>query len=102
MDKGSINFASPEAGGVSSGAVIQDGRYTIPVENGLPPGKYLVRIYASAKQPATEVPKVPGPAGPAGHPGQRIAAAYNEESTLFVEVPKGESACSFDFDVKSK
>jgi len=46
---GSISFDSvPEASDkISSGAVIKDGKYSIERDQGLAPGDYIVRLYAS-------------------------------------------------------
>ena len=44
VPNGSIGFEPLVAGGVGSGAVITDGKYSIDKKDGLPPGKYRVRI----------------------------------------------------------
>lgn len=44
VPNGSIGFEPLVSGGVGSGAVITDGKYSIAKQDGLPPGKYRVRI----------------------------------------------------------
>ena len=44
IPNGSVSFEPLSTGGVGSGAVISDGKYSISKADGLPPGKYLVRI----------------------------------------------------------
>lgn len=45
VEQGSIEFSSVH---FQSGATIDAGRFSIPSERGLPPGEYLVRLYASS------------------------------------------------------
>jgi hypothetical protein len=98
LDKGSISFTSPDANGVSSGSTIENGMYQIPVDHGLPPGKYIVRILAATAASASQATAAgpPGPGAPIAP--QRVAAKYNQDSKLTVEVPKD----SMDFNVTSK
>src|SRR5690349_12411989 len=53
VETGTIEFA-PAAGGVGSGAKIVSGSYAIEEQKGLPPGKYLVRIYAPLLPPSAK------------------------------------------------
>jgi len=55
--EGTIEF-SPVAEGTGSGAMIEDGKFTIPAQKGLPPGEYIVRI--SASNPDAEQVRLPG------------------------------------------
>lgn len=101
LDRGAIAFGTMEPDGVSSGAVIQDGVYSISELKGLPPGKYLVRINsvalpANVKTNATV--SAPGPSFEVG--AERIAPAYNAKSTTVIEVLQGQKN-TFDFQVKS-
>ncbi len=59
LASGLVEFTSVEATGISSGATITDGKYSIPVAKGLPPGDYLVRI-SSAGAETEEAPEMPG------------------------------------------
>jgi hypothetical protein len=101
LDQGAIYFAPQSANGVSSGAVVKDGYYSISAEKGLPPGKYQVKIMSTLPNPNDRKPEVPG-SGSIGLPGiSRIAAKYNSLSKITVEVVFGQEA-RFDFDTKSK
>lgn len=92
VDGGHIQFASLTANRAStSGAVIHKGRYSIPAENGLAPGKYRVRIYWPEK--------IVFKPGPNPLPKERIPAKYNVGSELTVEVQQGRSN-NFDFAVE--
>ena len=99
LASGLIQFEPFEGDGLTSGAVIEAGRYEIPGRRGLPPGRYRVRIQAMTEAP----PPVPG-----GAPGEvflppgkdLIPARYNAASELSVEiVPAGDSRQ--DFQLKS-
>lgn len=44
VPNGSVSFEPLDPGGVGSGAVITSGEYSIAKKDGLPPGKYLVKL----------------------------------------------------------
>lgn len=100
LDRGTIEFVPQQAGGVGSGTVIADGSYSIKADKGLPPGKYLVRLYsAEAAQPTGE-PQPPGPSNVV--PGkERIPPQYNVKSDQVVEVVAGADN-RFDFNIPTK
>ena len=87
---------------VSSGTLIKDGVYTIPMAKGLPPGKYLVRISSAAPNPAAKKAGADDDVGGMGPPPgiERIAPEYNVRSQTIVEVAPGRAA-HFDFHTKS-
>ena len=98
LDAGSINFEPQQAGGVASGAVIAEGSYNIPAHQGLPPGRYLVRINASQSAPAAIAQLPPGAPEPPGI--ERIPPDFNAQSQHFVEV--GQDTNQFDFAIETQ
>jgi hypothetical protein len=90
-----IVFAPAEEQATFSGGPIKDGRYVVPAENGLAPGKYTVRISSTeGGGPATgglsDAPEVEAQ--------QRIPPQFNVQSTLTAEVQaSGENR--FDFQI---
>jgi hypothetical protein len=100
LAKGNIQFQSDQPSGPTTGAVIAAGKFSIPTEKGLPPGKYRVRIFAT--KPGT------GEATPGTMPGEPIPPAeemippeYNSQSENFVDVTeKGPN--DFKFEVVTK
>ena len=100
LDHGNIRFL-PQADtkGVSSGAIIRDGRYSIEQLKGLPPGTYLVRIY-SAEVKTESTPRDPNnPVRPVGH--ERIPPDYNTNSKHTITVTDG-GENRFDYDIRSR
>ncbi len=97
LDHGTIEFSPHrQQGGIGSGALIDNGRYAIHAKKGLPPGKYLVRLF-SVEKPVDSFATEPGPG--IGKPGKdRIPARYNVHSDIVVEVTDSGSN-KFDFDV---
>jgi hypothetical protein len=103
LDQGIIEFipvGSPtEAGDAAtkSGAAISNGKYSIPRETGLVPGKYKV-IISSGDGVNIENPEEPP--GPTGNyvSRERIPAEYNAESKQEVTVAAG-GANQFNFDI---
>lgn len=96
LDQGMIIFSPAEGQGTLSGGPIKDGRYTVPAESGLAPGKYTVRISSTeGGGPSTgglrdDVPEVEAK--------ERIPAQYNVQTTLTAEVKEsGEN--KFDYDI---
>ena len=100
LAQGNIEFAPEQAGGVSSGAAVQQGRYDIPTLKGLPPGTYRVRIFASQ---ASSAPRTPEEATlPSEHwPGKELVASrFNTASELTAQVVD-EGHNEFNFAVSS-
>ena len=97
LEHGSIQFLTTSGPpGPASGAVIKDGRYTIPREQGLEPGVYRVVISSTV-----EVKKLPP--GWTGSPPteERLPSAYSSatKGTITIEVtPDGSH--EFDFSIE--
>jgi len=100
LDQGSILFSPDQPGGVSSGAEIVDGQYAIPAHQGLTPGEYTVRIYATDATAEAVEPTLPGP-GIKTQP-ERIPSQYNIRSKLKLTVAESDKAATFDLDIESK
>ena len=100
LDSGVVEFSPQGQGTQTGGAVVQAGRYAIGRSQGLPPGKYLVRLYAATTS-AQAAPS--GPPGPSqGPPAQeRIPASWNSQSNHVVEVVK-KGKNTFDFTVQTQ
>jgi hypothetical protein len=101
LASGSIQF-EPDAGNQgtlqSGGVMIAAGRYELPKEKGLLPGKYKVRVFSPSESPASgDEATAPGPL-PAP-PRERIPKKYNVATTLTAEV-RADSANVFDFELK--
>jgi len=87
LAEGTISFASkamtPE---IFSGALIKEGRFTVPAQAGLLPGAYVVRI--SAPQGGTVAAEaVPGVSGPPAK--DLVPPEYNAASKLEFQVQPG-------------
>jgi hypothetical protein len=98
VEDGIINFAPADGQGTGDGAQIVKGKYRIPKEKGLSPGKYRVAIYAGngTSGAGNASPDSPNAGLPASQ--ERIPPAYNEKSTIIKEVTKG-GPNKFDFDI---
>jgi hypothetical protein len=98
VDDGVIQFAPLDGQGTGDGSRIVKGKYRIPKEKGLSPGKYRVSIYAGDGRSGA------GNASPdspyAGQrPGQeRVPPEYNEKSDVVKEVTKA-GPNQFDFNI---
>jgi hypothetical protein len=96
---GSIQFQPASAQeSVVAGAIITDGKYSIPRDQGLVPGTYSVSI--SSVESSSPPPGPPGPSGPPSQgPQDLVPAKYNTQSTLTVKVEPG-NAKPFDFALR--
>ena len=101
VPNGSVSFEPLSTGGVGSGAVITNGKYSISNADGLPPGKYLVRITGDdGKNFGVSVGKMPGDEEmPAKK--QLVPANWNSNSKEEIEV-KQDGPVMFDFAIDSK
>ncbi|MGN6136482.1 MAG: carboxypeptidase-like regulatory domain-containing protein [Aureliella sp.] len=101
VPNGSVGFEPLVSGGVGSGAVITDGKYAIGKDDGLPPGKYRVRItgdegenfgVSEGKMPGDEI-----------MPPRKslVPASWNSGSKQEIEV-KDDGPFEFDFAIDTK
>jgi len=99
VDYGSIQFSPEDAmRGVSSGAMIADGKYQITASQGLPPGSYRVMISSPDR---SKQEKVEGPPGDERSLAvERIPKKYNLQTTLQIEVQKGRGSHQANFELK--
>jgi hypothetical protein len=101
LDDGQILFGPLDSQvGTSGGAGIKNGRYEIPREHGLKPGKYLVRITAGdGKTPQLGDEEAAAPGGSTNIISvDRIPAEWNINSDKQVEV-KADGSNEFNFDI---
>ena len=97
LEYGTIEFV-PATKEITSfqGAPITDGKFSIPADKGLMPGKYMVRV-SSAEKTAQPSESIPGVAPPPAK--DRIPPEYNENTKLTAEVTeKGPN--TFDFKIQ--
>jgi hypothetical protein len=102
LDSGLITF-QPDGAEVAtqSGASIVQGKYTIPREQGLVPGKYKVSITAVGNTPEKQVDTTSNnnmPGMPPVPAKEVIPSAYNSGSLLSAEVKAG-SKNEFNFNL---
>ncbi len=100
LETGVVEFSPEDKDGRTGGATVTSGRYAIEQSQGLPPGKYRVRIYAATN---SSNPVSDGPPGIAqGPPAQEcIPASWNSQSQHIVEVlAKGHN--TFEFTVQTQ
>jgi hypothetical protein len=94
LAQGNVDFLPLDGTGTQSTARISaDGRFELPRDRGLSPGRYTVRIYSVI---GTEFDKN----GFVTSPGKSLVGPeYNDRSTLTVDVTK-ETAGDLSFDLK--
>lgn len=86
LDRGSIEFHPLEPSGVLTGGMVSNGKFDIPAEQGPKPGKYQVRVFASGETLAADPDVPPGPENDTQVSAERVAAKFNVNSELEVEV----------------
>jgi hypothetical protein len=99
VDYGAIQFipADPQHG-VSSGGMIDSGKYRLKLADGLPPGSYQVMI-SSPDRGKQE--KVEGPPGDERTLAvERIPKKYNLQTTLKLEVSRAGGSQVANFELK--
>jgi hypothetical protein len=97
LDNGSITFEPVDLNrGVGGGSNIVDGKYSLPEEQGLPPGKYVVRIMSADASQTEPVEEMPGEA-PKTLAKERIPPHWNIQSAQQIEVSaEGDNVHNFD------
>ena len=98
LDQGTITFNTDSTPPTTAGgARIDNGRYSLPAEMGLEPGKYRVQISSVEGVSVTPEEYAAGKVVPP--PKERLAPQYNVQSTLTIEVTK-DGKNQFDFNVE--
>ena len=101
LGNGTIQFSPLDKDGLASGSAIVEGKYRIPREKGLPPGKYTVRVSAADPSSAVPRPSGHGPGSEAPPLKERVPEKYNSRSELRAEVKSG-GGNSLDFSLSSR
>jgi hypothetical protein len=99
LDNGTVSFSPLDPKGLAGGSVIADGKYLIPRQKGLPPGKYTVRISSADRKSGDSraTPRAPGESPPPLK--ELLPERYNFKSELSVEVKSG-GANTFNFELR--
>jgi hypothetical protein len=98
VEDGIIQFAPLDGQGTGDGAQIVNGKYRIPVEKGLAPGKYRVSIYAGDGRSGAGDASPDSPYAGTKPGKERVPANYTERSDLVREVTAG-GPNKFDFNI---
>src|SRR5688572_12637739 len=99
VDYGAITFLPEDMQrGVSSGGMIEAGKYSITQAQGLPPGSYQVMISSPDRSQQTKVEEMPGDVRTLA--AERIPKKYNLQTTLKIDVPKARGTHQADFELK--
>jgi hypothetical protein len=100
LPKGAIEFHPISEGGVQSGDLIENGRYSIPADQGATPGEYRVVIYDTYETPPLPPGHMPGDDIPPP-PKPKVPPEWNSKSQQKIEVKK-EGPFKFDFNIVTK
>jgi hypothetical protein len=98
VQDGIIHFTPLDGQETGDGAQILKGKYRIPKDKGLSPGKYKVAIYAGDGRSGAGDASPDSPHAGAQPLSERIPPEYNQESRIVKEVTKG-GPNKFDFDI---
>jgi len=100
---GYISFEPTEGQRTGSGAVVSEGKYSIPQDHGLPEGKFRVVVHAAAPGTGETAPAGAAPGPALASPKELIPPEWNEASKHMVEVKKqGPSVFPIEITTKGK
>jgi hypothetical protein len=100
LDQGTIQFEPLDDKGIASGGLIQDGKFAIAREAGLPAGQYRLMIFAPEKVAAIQ-DAMPGDTMNAPLAKERIPAKYNTQSRETIDVSDSKKN-HFVFDIPAQ
>jgi hypothetical protein len=101
LAKGEIRFQPSEGQPTSGGSVVREGKFSIPRDMGLVPGKYRVEINAPVPGTGGKVDEKALPGEPLPKPQELIPKEWNTASNQFIDV-KQSGPFTFTFDVATK
>lgn len=93
---GQISFLPEGATASAGGAPINDGKFSVPAQRGLFPGKYKVSI-SSTSSGDVKTPEMPGVSDK--QTKETLPARYNAKTELTAEIPAG-GKHDLNFDLK--
>ncbi len=104
LQRGNVGFQPVEKSSpTSGGAVVADGKYSVPRDKGLPTGKYRVVINAPKPGTGADVAKGAMPGETPSPPEELIPPDWNTNSEHTIEVTdKGPHVFNFEVHTKSK
>ncbi|MCS7237341.1 MAG: carboxypeptidase-like regulatory domain-containing protein [Thermoguttaceae bacterium] len=98
LDRGTVTFTSVDPSKqLMAGAQITNGKFSIPADQGLPPGRYRVRFSAPAGGPQVAPGEAPGDSSVVAE--ERIPPEWGAQSTQEVEIKPGQSSAMFEFNI---
>jgi hypothetical protein len=101
LPKGNISFQPIEGQATQGGSVVEAGRYAVPREGGLVPGKYRVSINAPVPGTGGKPDETTLPGDPPAPPKELIPPQWNTASNETIEVKK-QGPFVFDFAISTK
>jgi hypothetical protein len=102
IEEGAITFIPVEGTqGPGTGAVIRDGKYHIPADKGVTPGKNRVELRAFISTGHKIKDPTASPGATTDERVQAFPAEYNDRSTLVREVRAGSNTLDFDIRTES-
>jgi hypothetical protein len=101
LEKGNISFQPTEGQATSGGAMVAGGKFNIPKDSGLVPGKYRVSINAPVPGTGGKADENSLPGDPPAPPKELLPKDWNSDSKQFIEI-KSSGPFTFPFEVATK
>jgi hypothetical protein len=101
LAQGNISFQPTEGQPTMGGAVVKGGKYAVPKDGGLVPGKYRVSINAPVPGTGGGAAEGAMPGDPPAAPKEMIPKSWNTESSHYIEVKK-QGPFVFPLEVNTK
>jgi hypothetical protein len=98
IEQGIIHFDPLDGQQTGEGATIAKGKYQIPRDKGLSPGKYKVIIYAGNGTSGVGDASPDSPNAGKKQAKERVPPEYNDKSKIVAEVTNG-GPNKFDYDI---
>jgi hypothetical protein len=97
LETGSIRFQPVDINkATGSGAIVRNGKYSVPADHGLTPGKYLVTVQASEKTGRM----IPNPQDPKKGQVEEFREIHYEEAGKLEIAIDPKASTRFDFPLK--
>ena len=101
LANGDISFQPVEGQATSAGDRITEGKFSVPRDKGLAPGKYRVEVHAPTPGTGAQIDESALPGDIPAPPKELIPPEWNTASTQTIDVRK-QGPFVFDFDIPTK